>query len=159
MLLITLSMSLLTAPALAETSSLENISLELSEEARTAVDAGVVLSFTCRYAIRDSWWGISRERLVRTHRFTLTRHALSNRYIVKIGEGAPPHISRSTTEATNYIVANARKLLEAYSTPEHPYSMRLSIDKFALPTPMRLKAFVSNAWDLDTGWIVWKFAN
>jgi hypothetical protein len=38
------------------------------------------------------------------------------------------------------------------------YSVRLrgSLDIEALPTPVRLLAYVSSAWDMDTEWYKWQ---
>lgn len=139
--------------------ALDNIDITLSREAREAVDAGVVLTFDCEFALREFWWLFSRENNTKLHRFTLTRHTLSNRYIVQMSEADTPHIFRSISEATNYIAAQARLLLESYSSEQNPYSMRISLNTFELPTPMRLKAFIADAWNLDTGWILWASAN
>lgn len=147
------------AATAAPAQSAERVSLELSDEARAAVDAGISLSFTCRYAIREPWWFFARERHSRTHRYTLKRHALSNRYIVTTDETSTPRIFRSAWEATNYIAEQASKLLESYSSDDQAYAMRISLNKYDLPTPMRLKAFIASSWDIDTGWIQWASAN
>ncbi len=159
LLLAAVCISVLLQNGLSKTATLDNLDLDLSSEALSAVDAGVELSFTCRYAVRESWWIFSRERVSKEHNFTLSRHALSNSYMVKRDAYDTPHISRSATEATNFIAAEARKLLESYSSSALPYSMRISLNKFDLPTPMRLKAFIADAWDVDTGWIRWASAN
>jgi hypothetical protein len=144
---------------MAAQTSTDALSLNLTTEARAAIDAGVPLGFTCRFAVRDFWWFIPLESKVRLHRFTLTRHTLSNRYIVKRESSDTPHIFRSIPEASNFITAQALILLESYSSETQPYSMRISLNKFDLPTPMRLKAFISDAWDIDTDWILWASVN
>lgn len=158
-LTIGLMLPLLCVPSMAAQTSSDALSLNLSDEARAAIDAGVPLVFTCRFAERDYWWVLPIESNVKQHRFTLMRHTLSNSYIVKRESSDTPHIFRSIPEASNFITAQALNLLESYSTNAHPYSMRISLNKFDLPTPMRLKAFIADAWDIDTGWIVWASVN
>ena len=145
--------------AQANGTSLNEFSLELSDEAREAVNAGVTFSFTVDFAVLKSWGIFTRETQTKSHRITLLRHALSNRYIVKLDNKDMPHIFRSVAQALNFIAAQSRNMLELYSTPELLYSMRISLNKFELPTPLRLKAFLTPAWDIDTGWIKWASAN
>lgn len=136
-----------------------SLSLDLSSEARAAIDAGIPLVFTCEFAVRQPWWIFAFKSEQKTHRFSLLRHTLSNSYIVKRDLADAPHIFRSITEASNHIASQALMLLESYSSEQQAYSMRISLNKFDLPTPMRLKAFIADAWDIDTGWIVWTSAN
>lgn len=154
-----LALQLLLGMAHAVQTSSDGLSLNLSDEARSAVDAGVPLVFSCRFAVRDYWWFVPIESNTIPHRFTLMRHTLSNSYIVKRDSSDTPHIFRSIPEASNFITTQALNLLESYSTDAEPYSMRISLNKFDLPTPMRLKAFIAEAWDIDTGWIIWASAN
>jgi hypothetical protein len=135
--------------------SAENFSFKLSTEAQDAIQNGVAISFRCLFAKRQTIWFIERSSNVKEHRFSLMRHALSNRYIVKQDELDTPHIFRSLAEANNYIAVQTVLLLEHYNDSNNSYSLRLSLNKFDLPGPMRLNAFLSNAWDFDTGWILW----
>lgn len=137
----------------------DRASLQLSEDALDALNAGVALSFQCEYAVRSSWWFLPRNKNKKQHYFTLARHTLSHRYVVKQDDMTQPHIFRSTTEASQFINTQAHKLLESYSSVEQPYSMRVSLNRFVLPAPMRLRAFLSSAWDIDSGWIKWDSAN
>ena len=147
-----------TAGSAAKTSA-EGFNIALSAEMQDAVNNGVPLYFKCEFAVRHSYWLFSISRKVKNHQFLLKRHALSNRYIVKRDGLDTPHIFRSTVEASNYIAAQAVMLMESYHDAENPYSMRLYLNIFELPGPLRLYAFVFDAWDLDTGWIAWTFAS
>lgn len=130
-----------------------SIHIELSSEAQDAINHGVGLSFNCQLAIRRSMWLFHISEKQKLHRFFITRHALSSRYIVRRDDLLTPRLFSTISEATNYIAAQTIMLLEFYHDANNPYSMRLSLDKFKLPGPMRLNAFISGAWDLDTGWI------
>ena len=137
----------------------EDFSITLSSEAQDAINSGVALSIRCEIAVRSSYWLFAIMGQRKDHHFLLVRHALSNRFIVKQDELDTPHIFRSISEATNYISTQATILLENHNNAQTPFSMRLSLNKFELPGPMRLNAFISDAWDLDTGWIKWKSAS
>lgn len=135
--------------------SAENFRFTLSAQAQEAIQNGVALSFRGLFAKRKSFWFLRRSANVKEHTFLLMRHALSNRYLVKHDGLDTPHIFRSLAEATNHIAVETVLLLKLYNDPQNNYSMRLSLNKFDLPGPMRLNAFLSSAWDIDTGWIKW----
>ena len=137
----------------------QSFDIKLSDEVTQAINSGVPLSFSCQLAVRESFWLFSINKQQKNHHFLLTRHALSNRYIVKYDNLDTPHIFRTVSEATNYIALQAESLLELYSNEQSPFSIRVSLNKFELPGPMRLNAFISESWNLDTGWIVWNSAN
>jgi len=138
-------------------SSLEDLSIELSARAQNAVNNGVSLTFDCDFANLQTLFFLNIPRNKTQHRFTLTRHTLSNRYIVKRDNLDTPHMFRTIPEASNYIVMQAIGLLEFYNETDTNRKMRLSLNKYMLPSPMRLPAFIFNEWDLDTGWVRWEF--
>ncbi len=137
----------------------KNIKIKLSDEIHQAINSGVGLSFTCQVAMRESFWLFAISRKQKDHHFSLTRHALSNRYLVKQDKLDTPHIFRTISEATNYITFQSETLLEFYSDEQNPFSIRVFLNKFNLPGPMRLNAFISESWNLDTGWILWTSAS
>ena len=136
----------------------DGLVFSLSDEAQEAINNGVTLAFRCQFAKRSSFGPFSISRSKRGHRFEVLRHALSNRFIVKRDNLDTPHIFRTLGEATNYVADQALILLEFYDDAKNEYSMRLSLNKFELPGPMRLNAFISDAWDIDTGWLAWQSA-
>jgi hypothetical protein len=135
--------------------SAANISLKLSNEVQDAIQNGVTIMFLCQYSERKTFWFLSRSENGKRHHFSLKRHALSNQYIVKRRDLDALNMFRSLDEATRYIATQSVLLLEFYQDADNLNSMRLSLNKFDLPAPMRLNAFLSRAWDLDTGWVRW----
>lgn len=133
--------------------SIDSIDITLSAQVQDAINHGVALSINSAFAIRESWWFVKTSAKPRNHRFMIQRHALSNRYIVKRDDLDTPHIFITIPEATNYIAAQSVMLLEFYHDTDNPYSMRVSLNKFDLPGPMRLNAFLSSDWEMDTGWV------
>ena len=62
----------------------------------------------------------------------------------------------SANEATEFITNQSFKFLQSYTSNQgDDVSMRLALNKFKLPGPMRLNAFIAKQWDIDTGWISW----
>lgn len=135
----------------------EILSIELSDHAYQAVNSGVLLTIDCEFANIESWFFLTMVNNKKNHQFTLSRHTLSNRYIVKYDDQSTPHMFRSIPEALNFITSQALILLESYSSFDAERRMRISLNKFELPAPMRLQAFLLNQWDLDTGWLAWEY--
>lgn len=135
--------------------SSRDIDISLSDEVVEAVNSGVEIIIQCDLAQRTSYGFFSISENRQSFLFHLQRNALSNRFIVKRSGQNKPHLFRSLLEATNYIAAQGKLLLESNSTKQKPLSMRLFLNKFELPAPMRLNAFLSSAWAIDTGWILW----
>ena len=147
----------ITLPTFAQTNTLTSFKFELSKEAQEAINNGVTLTFNCDFAVRQSYWLFTTEKQNKHHQFLLVRQALSGRYIVKQDTLDTPHLFRTVSEASNYIAAHATALLDTYNDSQHQYSMRLYLNKYKLPGPMRLNAFISDEWNLDTGWMLWLF--
>ena len=137
-------------------SSARSILIELSAEAEEALDNGVKLQFNSRYVTRQPILFFYYRRLAHQHKFEIQRHALSNRYVVRKDDLETPRIFRSVSQAMHYIAAQALVLLEFYHEEQQLTQMRISLNLYSLPGPMRLNAFLSDQWDVDTGWVDWR---
>lgn len=150
---------LLPSNTRASENTIENFDLTLSDAAQQAVDNGVALTFLCEFAYLKTVvfvpWVTERKQ----HRFVLTHHELSDRYIVRQDNLQTPYLFRSLAHAVDFMTEQAVELFDRYSDPENQHHMRISLSKFDLPGPMRLNAFISNEWDLDSGWIKWVSEN
>lgn len=133
----------------------QGFTVSLSNEAKEAVDNGITLIFLCQFSMQKKFWFISWSEQQKQHRFALTYHTLSNRYIVRIDDAQTPHFFRSIDQASTYMAKKSLAMLNSYASAQKPYRMRLSLSKSELPGPMRLNAFFASEWDLDTGWIEW----
>ena len=131
----------------------EKLQINLSNEVQMAINNGVKLVFDCDYAKHQLIWLISRHKQYRHHQFELQRHSLSNSYVVRRDSLETQRIFRSIPEATTYISTQAALLFEFYHGQEKSISVRVSLNKYALPGPMRLGAYLTQAWDLDSGWV------
>ncbi|GMQ88588.1 MAG: hypothetical protein BMS9Abin09_0016 [Gammaproteobacteria bacterium] len=102
------------------------------------------------------WSGLVAEL---RQRFKLQYHALSRYYLVRNFSSGAQYSFRTMNDALEYIgnvydlpLIDA-KLLE----PKQRYvvRMRASIDVEALPTPVRLWAYLGSAWSLKGNWKQW----
>ena len=133
----------------------EGFTITLSDESRQAIDNGVPLTFVCRFAMQKKFAFLTWNTDYHAHRFMVSRHVLSNRYLVRINNAQRPKIFASLTQTMAYISRVSLELFGNYSSLQNEYKMRLSLSKYELPGPMRLNAFISSDWNLDTVWIAW----
>lgn len=136
--------------------STAKFNLNLSEEVREAVNHGVRLTFVCEFAKDRSWLFLAWQDVQKEHRFVVSYHALSSRYLVQRDSEQSPSLFRSLDGAMDFITAQSLTLLDTYNDTQHSYNLRVSLSKHELPGPMRLNAFISGDWSLDTGWISWQ---
>jgi len=157
-LTILLQAILISQTALANTNTLEStsFSIELSDQAEEAINNGVALTLESEYAKTKKWSGWSWYTNKKQHHFVIMRHALSNRYLVKRDQSETPQIFRSIPEALDFVAYQALLLLESYDSQADRHVMRVYLNKFKLPSPMRLNAFLSKAWDYNSGWQHWQ---
>jgi hypothetical protein len=85
-------------------------------------------------------------------------HALSRSYLVKdVERGTQGNYSRLQDAL---VAAGTIENMLITSMPLEPgrkyyIRMRGSLDIEALPTPVRLLAYVSSGWDMDSEWYTW----
>ncbi|RBP48830.1 DUF4390 domain-containing protein [Arenicella xantha] len=132
------------------------LTIALSAEVARAVDNGVPLTFISEYAVVTQILFFKIPRHIQSHQFVVTHHALSNRYLVSDGSDLAPNIFSSLTSTMDYVASSAMGLFNHYHSPETPYRMRLRLSKVDLPGPMRLSAFITEDWDINSGWKKWQ---
>ena len=136
--------------------------IELSEKVEEAIDGGIALTFESEFAHIENFLFISWPEQVKRHRFTVTRHALSNRYLVRQQSKLAPSMFRSKRETMSFIASQTLALFKQYHEQDthntEPHQMRLRLSITELPGPLRLSAFINSEWDLDSGWNTWQSA-
>lgn len=130
----------------------DQLQINLSNEVQIAVNNGVKLVFDCNYSEHQSLWLTSRHEKRHHHQFELQRHSLSNRYVVRRDDLETQRIFRSMSEASAYISTQAILLYEFYHKQGDTDSVRITLNKYDLPGPMRLGAFLTGSWSVDSGW-------
>lgn len=136
--------------------------IELSEKVEEAVDSGIALTFESEFAHMERFLFASWPEQLQQYRFTVSRHELSNRYLIYNNLNDAPSMYRSKKEAMSSIAEQTLDLFKKYHDSNlhnnYAHQMRLSLSISDLPAPLRLSAFISSAWDLDSGWNTWQSA-
>lgn len=130
--------------------------LELSQQARDALEHGVTLTIRLDLELRDDDHMISTRRDIR--RFLLKYLPLSERYqLAQAENGASQAFTR-----LRHMLASLDDLSIHFATgplPPGSYELRarISLDESRLPTPMQLPAWFSPQWRHDSEWSTWPF--
>ena len=131
----------------------------LSSGAREAIENGVPLVFELQVQVvrkQKWWWDVVAVDLRQSRQ--LQYHALSQSYLVKdIDAGTQGNYRR--LEDALHAAGTIRNLFltDLQMEAGRGYNIRLrgSLDIESLPTPVRLPAYVSSAWDMKSEWYAW----
>ncbi len=137
-----------------------DIDFQFSEAALEALRNGIplVLEIQIKVERRRGWmWDDTVAAL--GQRYSLQYHALSDRYVVhNLNTGQRQ--SYTTLDDALFVLGRVRdfpmldrRLLEAGS--DYQASVRAALVVEQLPTPMRLWAYASDQWRLDSAWFSW----
>jgi len=136
------------------------LKIELSDDVQLAIDSGISLTFEHQISRTDNLFFVRWRSLLVQHDFVITRHTLSNRYLVHESNKLEPRIFTSTRESMAYISEASLARFSEYNSkqnrPSSIHKMRLRLSKTKLPGPIRLTAFIANDWDLNSGWKLWQ---
>ena len=137
-----------------------HVDFDFNETLYDALHNGVPLLIELRVEVlQEREWLWSELVAELRQRFQLRYHALSRYYLVRNFSSGAQYSFRTMNEALEYIgnvydlpLIDA-KLLE----PKQNYEvrMRADIDVEALPTPVRLWAYLGSAWSLKGNWKQW----
>jgi hypothetical protein len=134
-------------------------SIGLSSGAREALDNGVPLVFELQVQIvrkKNWWWDAIAVEIKQTRQ--LQYHALSQSYLVKDIDAGTQGNYRQLEDAL-HAAGSIRNLFltELQVEAGQVYNIRLrgSLDIESLPTPVRLPAYMSSAWDMKSEWYAW----
>jgi hypothetical protein len=139
------------------------LDIHLSSVAHEALQNGVHLVFEFQIQVLEKhpWlW----DRVVEEHRETrkIRYHPLSRNYIVKNINNGDLRGFRKLDEAMRFLgVLQDISILDFRSMDDSKhYAVRLrgSLDIESLPTPVRLLAYVSSAWNIKSNWYQWPLA-
>ena len=138
-----------------------NIDFRFSEEALGALHSGLPLVLRIEIHVEeDRRWLWDESIAVLNQLYRLQFHALSDRYLVH-NLNTDTRQSYTTLGDALYAVGMVRSfpMLDArLLDPDKTYfaQMRATLDVEKLPTPMRLWAYVSDQWRLDSEWYRWQ---
>lgn len=133
------------------------LDLELSDDAREALEHGVDLVFEIDSELRQRRRWIWDTRLARIRRhLVLQRHALSRQYVVDQPESGQRRVFTRLDRALAALGEVGpwplvdRRLLDPGG--RYVVRVRARLDREALPGPLQLIAWVTPGWRLSSGW-------
>lgn len=134
--------------------------ITLSSGAKEALENGVPLVFELQVQLvrAHRWlWDTVEVELIQVRQ--IQYHDLSRSYVVKDINAGTQRNFRRLSDAMNAAGALENLLLTDGQFIENgaDYKIRLrgSLDIESLPTPVRLIAYVSSAWDMGSEWYIW----
>jgi hypothetical protein len=140
------------------------VDYDLSDEALEALESGVALPINLRIELNRvrRWWP-DKEVATLEQNYQLSYQALSQRYIVKnLNSGEQESFAtlfsalKSMGRVVDLPIIDA-SLLNPRSTYE--IRIRVILDQSTLPGPIRILAFWSSGFKLQSKWYVWKLNN
>jgi hypothetical protein len=137
---------------------LAKMDLILSDPVAEAVNNGIPVIIVKQYAVPRSRLVVKRRRVKTERTYELRKHALSDRYIVTNNGTEAVKTYPSVTTAIRAIgaasVVNLQLQKDEYSDPPQ-VGVRVYLDIYALPTALRMRAFISRSWRHNSGWTLW----
>ncbi len=137
-----------------------DIEYAFSEEVLLAMSNGVPLTVQLTIEIERvrSWWP-DEEIATLEQRYTLQYHALSHQYLLRnLNSGAFYSYPRYQTALQALGRLRALPLLDSkliLADERYEISMRAELDIEALPSPLRIVAYVTPDWRLSSDWYTW----
>ena len=135
-------------------------SITLSSGAKEALQNGIPLMFELQVQlVRVHRWLWDSVKVDLKQSRQIQYHDLSRSYVVKDIDAGTQRNFRRLSDAMvaagtleNLLLANGR-LIE--NDADYKIRLRGSLDIESLPTPVRLIAYVSSAWDMSSEWHTW----
>lgn len=132
-----------------------NVNVSLSLALVAAIERGVTLQFESVFRAQRQRFFWLRETVYEHRRVALlTFHPITRFFRVRL-DGSAPQTFVDLTEALRHClvvrgwqVAPAEQAFEGLDL-----SLRLRLDKTALPKPLQISAFTTSDWNLSTGWV------
>lgn len=137
-----------------------DIDYGLSPAALDALRSGVELTIEVQVQVfrdRRMWWdaGVADVR----HRYQLSFHPLSQRYVIRELDTSDAESFASYREAIERLgrISDLPVIDEAALEPDKRYDvrMRIAIDVEELPSPLKVFAFILSEWELTSDWYRW----
>jgi len=137
-----------------------DVAYEFGPEPSEALDNGVPLVLELEIEVRrapDWIWTETVAKLRQRYRFKF--HSLTQRYLVTNLNSGDRQSFRSRRLALDYIglVRNVPILDASLIDPaqDHTVRIRAGLDIESLPPPLRLLAYVSTGWRINSEWMSW----
>lgn len=136
------------------------VDIQLNDTLQEALHNGVPLTINLTIeVVREREW-LFPERVARlVQRFELEYHALTKTYLVRVASTGTQHGFRTLDDALAFIgdIYDLPLIDENLLRPGRKYwvRMRADLDVEALPTPIRVWAYLGSEWGLKGDWHRW----
>ncbi len=136
------------------------INYQLSPAAVEALDNGVPLIFRLDFTLQVAGSSLWELPLINhSDAYRLAYHALTARYLVTHIRSGSQHVYNSLQLALGALGSVRNLVLPTINSPErgerYQAAMRTRLDLEELPAPLRLVAYFTPAWHLESGWYRW----
>ncbi len=125
------------------------------------LENGIPLTFSYTLVVEEKigilWF--SGNNAPKDYDYTIAYNALTQQYVVNTHHNQKYENFPTLSLALSYISEPKNLNLQVIDRKDNrPYraGVRLKLDINALPTPLRVPAYLSSDWNLDTGWKYWE---
>lgn len=131
-----------------------DLHIRLPERAKQALEHGIALSFELEVRGRFEDLLARRERRLLKRSARLRLDPLVRRYVLEYDGRDPRPYARlnSALDALGELRGVEIQRLPAHAQ-RRSYRLRLMLDRAALPGPLKLEAYFTSGFALDTGWL------
>ena len=132
------------------------LQLIFTEPLQQAVDHGLTLQIVTEFGLPKEYWYGREIVLLKEIRYFLSRNALSGRYVVYQQDRNETRTFPTQTAALRHISIPPIVLIPTIDLGDaENIAIRAFVDTYKLPSPLRLQAFFSRRWSLNTDWTLW----
>ena len=134
------------------------VNLQMRPRLQEMVEAGVAIPFRAEFSLtRPRWYWFSETVVEQVLELSLSYHALTRQYRVKVGSlnrnfSSFDEAVRALLSVHNWSVIERNRLREGET---YAASLRFRLDVASLPKPFQVAALGSRDLDLTTGWTTW----
>ncbi len=136
--------------------------IKMSDEQVEILENGISLTFSYTFVVEEkvglAW--LEGEHDHKTYNYTISYNALTRQYVVNSHRHKKYENFPTLSLALAYISEPKNMIVDITKRqPNRIYrgGVRLKLDINELPTPLRIPAYLSKEWNLDTGWKYWEF--
>ena len=137
--------------------------IKMSEEQVEILKNGISLTFSYTFVIEEkigvAW--LEGDNEPKTYNYTVSYNALTQQYVVNSHRHKKYENFPTLSLALAYVAEPKNMNIEIVNRHQNRVyrgGVRLKLDINELPTPLRVPAYLSKEWNLDTGWKYWEFA-
>lgn len=137
--------------------------IKMTPEQVESLENGIPLTFGYSFIIEEKsglmWRETEKEHKV--YNYTISYNALTEQYVVNAHKTKKYENFPTLSLALAYIAEPKNLSLEIMNRKKgyiYRGGVRLRLDINELPTPLRIPAYLSREWNLDTGWKYWEFS-